>query len=92
MIKSFLAAHRLREFPDMIRTAIKYFMPELAEIFEHSALAKELIVTILNDRAKNQHESPDLRGRARWNRSQLRSQSAYEYLIENLFFLIIISN
>ena len=44
----------------MIRPAVKYFVPELAKIFEHFALAKELIVPILSERAKNQHESLDL--------------------------------
>ena len=44
----------------MIRPVIKYFVPELAKIFEHFTLAKELIVPILDDRAKNQHESLDL--------------------------------
>lgn len=57
---SFLAAQRLKDFPAMVRPAAQYFIPELAKIFKHFALANELIVPILNDRERKQQKSLDL--------------------------------
>ena len=57
---TFLAAQRLKDFPTIIRPVGKYFVPELAKVFKHFALANELIVPILEDREKKQQKSPDL--------------------------------
>lgn len=57
---NFLAAQRLKDFPAVIRPAVQYFIPELARIFKHFALANELIVPILDDREKKQQKPADL--------------------------------
>ena len=57
---SFLAAQRLKDFPAMLRPVVKYFIPEVARLFQHFALANELIVPILNDREMMQQKPSDL--------------------------------
>ena len=47
---SFLAAQRLKDFPAVLRPVAKYFIPEVARLFKHFALANQLIVPILNER------------------------------------------
>ena len=57
---SLLAAQRLKNFPTITRPVVRYFVPELGKVFNHFALANELIVPILEDREKKQQKSSDL--------------------------------
>ena len=57
---SFIAAQRLKDFPPYIRPIIKYFVPELAKLFKHFALADKLIIPILTEREAKQKKAIDL--------------------------------
>lgn len=57
---SFLAAQRLKNFPTFLRPIAKYFIPELAKVFRHFALAERLIIPILDERKQNEEPSVDL--------------------------------
>ena len=57
---SFLASQRLKDFPTYVRPVAQYFIPAVSKIFEHFALARKLIVPIMNDREQNEERSDDL--------------------------------
>lgn len=57
---TFLAAQRLKDFPAMVRPALQYFIPEVAQFTRHHALASKLIVPILDDRERKEQRMPDL--------------------------------
>ena len=57
---SFLAAQRLKDYPAPLRPLAKYFIPELAKVFEHFALAQKLIVPLLTEREQSKEAPADL--------------------------------
>jgi len=57
---SFLAAQRLKDFPVFLRPVAKFFIPEVAKLFKHFALAEELIIPLLKEREQSQKPSTDL--------------------------------
>ena len=57
---SFLASQRLKDFPWYVRPVAQYFIPAVSKIFGHFALARKLIVPIIDDRERNGERSEDL--------------------------------
>lgn len=57
---SFLAAQRMKDFPEFMRPVAKYFIPELPKMFKHFTLAEKLIVPVLTEREQSQQRSIDL--------------------------------
>ena len=57
---AFLAAQRLKDFPAFLRPIAKIFIPEVAKIFKHFALAEELIIPMLQERGQSRKPSIDL--------------------------------
>lgn len=57
---SFMAAQRLKDSLACLKPVARYFIPEVAKIFKHFALAEELIIPFLSDRDQGQKPSMDL--------------------------------
>ncbi|MCJ1352649.1 MAG: hypothetical protein MMC33_002633, partial [Icmadophila ericetorum] len=51
---SFLASQRLKDFPALFWPVAKFFIPEVANLFKHFALAKRLIIPLLEERKRTQ--------------------------------------
>ena len=85
---SFLAAQRLKDFPAMLRPVAKYFIPEVARLFQHFALANELIIPILSDREMMQQKPSDL---LQWmsENAQGRSKSTLSAITLHVAFAAI---
>ena len=57
---SFLAAQRLKDFPAYVRPIAQYFIPAVSKIFKHFALARTLIIPIMDERERSQKRFEDL--------------------------------
>lgn len=57
---TWLAAQRLKRFPFFLRPIVQYFIPEMARIRAHAAIAQRVISPIVNARRSNEDQPLDL--------------------------------
>ncbi|KAM7203158.1 putative cytochrome P450 [Naviculisporaceae sp. PSN 640] len=57
---TWLASQRLKQFPAILRPVAQYFIPEMAQVRKHQAIARRIIAPLMQSRLENGESPMDL--------------------------------